>query len=108
MNAVLRQAVGEISRGVSMGLVTWAASSPCSPHLVCAACPDCVCSCRDGGRVVATADCEGCPGSSIAAAVFGFALGVAVVLGCQALRTRGATQSSKGRTSGRGAWLKLE
>ena len=107
MNAVLRQAVGEISRGLSTGLVTWAASSPRAPHLVCAVCPDCVCSCRDGVRSSAVSGGEG-GGLPALAVAFGFVLGVAFVLAVQPLCGRSAAQVGKGKTAGRGAWLKLE
>ena len=46
MQAAARQALAEISRGVSIGAVLWAGSSTCPPlHLKC---PDCFCGAGGG------------------------------------------------------------
>lgn len=43
MQAVLRSGLGEVARGVSTGIVTWAARNDCNPVLTCAPCPECSC-----------------------------------------------------------------
>ncbi len=81
MQTLARQAIAELAKGFSTGLVLWAGSTPCTPTLVCgscAVCPDCHFSCHDGVRIVRGAE-TGCGGFPwvwlFAALVCGVAVG---------------------------------
>ena len=43
MQAALRAGLGEVARGVSTGIVTWAGRADCNPVLQCAPCAECSC-----------------------------------------------------------------
>ena len=101
MQTLARQAIAELAKGVSTGLVVWAGTAPCTPTLVCsscALCPDCHCSCHDGVRAprLADADCGGFSlGWLVAALACGVALGLALASG---LRRRGEPEAAPRRS----------
>ena len=82
MQTLARQAIAELAKGVSTGLVVWAGAAPCTPTLVCsscALCPDCHCSCHDGVRAPRLADAD-CGGFSLGWLVAALAGGVVIGL----------------------------
>ena len=82
MQTLARQAIAELAKGVSTGLVVWAGAAPCTPTLVCsscALCPDCHCSCHDGVRASRPADAD-CGGFALGWLVAALACGVVIGL----------------------------
>ena len=101
MQTLARQAIAELAKGVSTGLVVWAGTAPCTPTLVCgscAICPDCHCSCHDGVRAprLADADCGGFSlGWLVAALAGGVVIGLVLASG---LRRRGESEAAPRRS----------
>ncbi len=106
MLAVIKQAIPEAIKGLSTGFIVWAGSSPCSPQLVCAVCPDCICTC-DGTTRRGPAPAALCRGDAWLVVVALLALVAGTLLGYSFALCSVREQRRAGGKGARGVVLQL-